>query len=772
MRRFFIIFLENFSIATCAKYTLILFFTLGTAFSQIPTNGLKGQWKLDGNVTDASGNNNNGTLQGGAVYCEDRFGKANSAVKFGGFHNSSAIHIPNSPSLHLNSELTIAYWMKLDDPGGMDDYGNYTSTGQARHAFFAKDGNRSGFAFGGGGAISSLYRVAFGIVNNTSCSGDASFALADYNCIKLEWSHLAIVVDDFSITLYINGIEKHRETYKSQITFTKANQNDLNFGRYGYNCGMGPYFWYPLNGKMDDIFYYNRALSQGEINILYNYPAVYAQPSMFTDTINDSVCLGEKYDKNGFSLPVQSQTGLYTYSRTNGCDSIWVLNLNVVNCNPVCLDLFFTGTSSANGFINLEWKWFTPPAGDYGYTLYQWDDVLKVWQSTSTDSTSKVCSAPDLAAPDIPDVNRQTGVNCNKIEIFSKDNGTPYRFYVKATNMVDNTDTCTSNILDVIITSGLKGFYILENDNATSPPVLSTSFLAAFIAAKDMQVITYSIQDLTKYTHIQAIDSAGNLGAIFTLNPIQPHKVVATVYPASGGTVTGAGTFYCETTATLTAIPEASYSFVNWTESGTAVSTNRSYSFIVTQDRTLTANFKFNSSDSLDFDTYAVIICDRVILLNLKKLAEDGYEITGCKWFKNGIEQKDTHTNSEYSYSEGANLPLEKAPNYYQFRLNTKNYGELWSTQKIIIPSAKMLFCPGTEISNILLVYPNPAMSGSMLTLEGLVPNSPVYVYNYLGECVLKQNTTHNTSIIVLDVPSGIYLIRNDKRIVKIVIVK
>jgi len=83
----------------------------------------------------------------------------------------------------------------------------------------------------------------------------------------------------------------------------------------------------PTNGlkgywKLDGIVYYNRALSPAEIKMLYNYPAVYAQPPMITDTISDNVCLGEKYEKNGFSLPVQNQLGIHTYLRTNGCDSI------------------------------------------------------------------------------------------------------------------------------------------------------------------------------------------------------------------------------------------------------------------------------------------------------------------------------------------------------------------------------------------------------------------------------------------------------------------
>ena len=66
--------------------------------------------------------------------------------------------------------------------------------------------------------------------------------------------------------------------------------------------------------------------------------------------------------------------------------------------------------------------------------------------------------------------------------------------------------------------------------------------------------------------------------------------------PAAGGTVSGGGA-YSRTgaTATLTATPAAGgwYRFKNWTENGSVAGTENPYSFPVTGDRTLTANFEF-----------------------------------------------------------------------------------------------------------------------------------------------------------------------------------
>ena len=72
---------------------------------------------------------------------------------------------------------------------------------------------------------------------------------------------------------------------------------------------------------------------------------------------------------------------------------------------------------------------------------------------------------------------------------------------------------------------------------------------------------------------------------------IQVCSIEATANPAEGGTVTGQGNYNMDATCTLTATPNEGYVFNNWTENGTVVSTDASYSFTVTCDRTLVANF-------------------------------------------------------------------------------------------------------------------------------------------------------------------------------------
>ncbi|MBO5361935.1 MAG: starch-binding protein [Paludibacteraceae bacterium] len=73
--------------------------------------------------------------------------------------------------------------------------------------------------------------------------------------------------------------------------------------------------------------------------------------------------------------------------------------------------------------------------------------------------------------------------------------------------------------------------------------------------------------------------------------PALPVKYNVTV-TAENGTVEGAGEYEEGTEVTLTATPADGYEFVNWTSGETEVSTANPFTFTVTSDTTLVANFK------------------------------------------------------------------------------------------------------------------------------------------------------------------------------------
>lgn len=86
---------------------------------------------------------------------------------------------------------------------------------------------------------------------------------------------------------------------------------------------------------------------------------------------------------------------------------------------------------------------------------------------------------------------------------------------------------------------------------------------------------------------------AGNsaLVANFAAIPAGNFAVVLSSAPVAGGATTGSGAYASGSTVTVTATPTTGYTFRNWTENGTIVSTSSSYQFTLTGNRTLVANY-------------------------------------------------------------------------------------------------------------------------------------------------------------------------------------
>ncbi|MHC1706885.1 MAG: PKD domain-containing protein [Bacteroidales bacterium] len=99
---------------------------------------------------------------------------------------------------------------------------------------------------------------------------------------------------------------------------------------------------------------------------------------------------------------------------------------------------------------------------------------------------------------------------------------------------------------------------------------------------------TYTVK--LKSFNGQCTDSVSSDVTVYLL-----FSISAGINLTSAGTVTGAGDYIEGGTATLTASANYGYHFVNWTENGMEVSSDPVYSFIVSSDRNLMANFATDS---------------------------------------------------------------------------------------------------------------------------------------------------------------------------------
>ena len=85
--------------------------------------------------------------------------------------------------------------------------------------------------------------------------------------------------------------------------------------------------------------------------------------------------------------------------------------------------------------------------------------------------------------------------------------------------------------------------------------------------------------------------------SVFELQDDEEYKVELSAEPAEAGTLEGAGTYDVDETVIVEAEANEGYKFINWTEDGTQVSSDKAYTFNIAQDRNLIANFEEKDDD-------------------------------------------------------------------------------------------------------------------------------------------------------------------------------
>ncbi len=238
------------------RFILITVLLINNCFAQhITTTGLMAHYLFNGNAGDASGNNNNADYNS-AVLTADRFGNSNSAYHFNG--SSSYIRIPNNPSLNFTNTITLSVWVK---PTGFYYNICHASTILSKGTADYYPGN---FALRFDDALYS---------EGTGCSGNLMYDSMHHNfrgtgtalkpyipfIVKDKWYHLVYTNNGSTAALYVDCDLKYAVDFKE--TFTNA--EDLFLGKT--NDEFFP-FW--LNGDLDDVRIYNRALSKKEIDTL------------------------------------------------------------------------------------------------------------------------------------------------------------------------------------------------------------------------------------------------------------------------------------------------------------------------------------------------------------------------------------------------------------------------------------------------------------------------------------------------------------------------
>ena len=252
-------------------FALITTLGFSQAPSYVPANGLVGWWPFNGNANDESGNGNNGTVSG-ATLTADRNGVANQAYSFDG---NDLIQITNWDEVIGNSPFSINFWVKSQPYIGWIIAFGISQNGQGFSC-----GN---YHWGSNQFGAQIWRYDYisGTQTNLPDNG---------------WNLMSITYVSNTLKTYKNGSIVH--TQNVNYVAPNISTGVLNFGQ---QLDFSEFF----NGDLDDIGFWNRALTDCEIQNLYTS----TNPS---NTTTATSC--DSYTWNGQAY---TQSGVYTGATAN-----------------------------------------------------------------------------------------------------------------------------------------------------------------------------------------------------------------------------------------------------------------------------------------------------------------------------------------------------------------------------------------------------------------------------------------------------------------------
>jgi hypothetical protein len=233
----------------------LLAFTFGgtaqTLPSYVPANGLVGWWPFNGNANDLSASGNNLNPIGDVSYSTDRFNNQNSAVLFNSANEYFSLLNPNLPS--GNNSRSVSMWI------------NFSGT-------FSNTFGASPFMYGdlqNGGCYKRFGYYLAPVQNQIDIWWHGKCNPIKFNPQNPSqiWSHFVLTYESSNntISLFQNG-----QLIGSQ-PITGGNETMLQELRIGSGLdGENPIGNpAPFNGKVDEVGFWDRVLTQQEITALY-----------------------------------------------------------------------------------------------------------------------------------------------------------------------------------------------------------------------------------------------------------------------------------------------------------------------------------------------------------------------------------------------------------------------------------------------------------------------------------------------------------------------
>ncbi|MDP2674285.1 MAG: LamG domain-containing protein [Dehalococcoidia bacterium] len=191
-------------------------------------------------VSDASGNGLDGSISGATRTASGKFG---SALSFDG--NNDWVTVLDNPKLDLTTALTLEAWVYPRDP--LSGWNTVILKEQAGHLTYAIYGNTETNRPSG-----EIYTTVHVVTSGSS------------QLPPNTWTHLAATYDGAALRLYVNGF------LASSLAISGPVVSSAGPLRFGGNSVWGEF----LNGVIDEIRIYGRALSAAQIQADMNTPVL------------------------------------------------------------------------------------------------------------------------------------------------------------------------------------------------------------------------------------------------------------------------------------------------------------------------------------------------------------------------------------------------------------------------------------------------------------------------------------------------------------------
>jgi hypothetical protein len=226
--------------------------TIAQVPSYVPASGLVGWWPFNGNANDESGNGNNGTVNG-ATLTTDRFSSLNAAYHLDGIGNN--IHVANNFFDNGSVSWSISIWYNLDQLPNPNN-------GNSSHTLF-NTSPHNGLGLGMNWGSSSKYSLFLGEGTPANSWNTSIFNVQSSQNVTINsWHNVVLVKSGNIFSLYIDGVF---DTNWTSGTTISSYLYQMYFGSTDPVASAEV-----IIGDIDDIGIWNRALTECEIQDLYN----------------------------------------------------------------------------------------------------------------------------------------------------------------------------------------------------------------------------------------------------------------------------------------------------------------------------------------------------------------------------------------------------------------------------------------------------------------------------------------------------------------------